>query len=152
MNNIHISSQLALATGNANGLGREIACRLTQKKSVVSWWFVIWITMKAIKTADYVAATHKSSNESFETQTIERSEEELRISGSFKLKPKIVLLQLLCHRAFLINYLKIMPFLIYLSPTVSQEGRPRDSWKIINVKSASHFLLSYRNCVTFFSD
>lgn len=126
----NISNQVALVTGGANGLGREIACRLAQEKCHIMICDVNY--NEAIKTAEFIAEIYQVQTKAYKVD-VSKFEEIQKLKNDIE--------QSFGPIDILINNAGIMPLFSL------REGRPQDIQKIINVNFVSHFWVIYANCL-----
>jgi all-trans-retinol dehydrogenase (NAD+) len=117
-----IVNQVALVTGGANGLGREIACKLAEEKCNV---VIADINInEAMKTAEFIEKNFKVKTKAYKVDVSNFEEiQKLKINIESDLAPVDIL----------VNNAGIMPI------TSLREGKPKDIQKIIDVNLASHF-------------
>lgn len=124
----NISGQVALVTGSANGLGREIACKLAQNKCDIA--VVDLNIVEAQKTAEFIANTYNVKTKSFKVDISKFEEvEKLKFDIEKSLGPVDIL----------VNNAGIMPIVSL------REGKPEDVQKIIDVNLTSHFWVLISN-------
>lgn len=118
----NIANQVALVTGGANGLGREIACKLAEQKCNV---VIIDINFnEALKTADFIEKNFKVKTKAFKVD-VSKFEEIQKLKNDIEVSLGPV--------DILVNNAGLMPILSL------REGKPQDIQKIIDVNLTAHF-------------
>lgn len=117
-----IENQLALVTGGANGLGKEIACKLAEEKCNI---VIIDLNLNdAKKTAEFIAKTYNVKTKAFKVDVSKLNEiQNLKIEIENNLGPVDIL----------VNNAGILPMMSL------REGKPEDIKKIIDVNLVAHF-------------
>jgi all-trans-retinol dehydrogenase (NAD+) len=123
-----ISGWLALVTGGANGLGREIAFRLAQEKCNVV--IVDLNLIEAQKTAEEIADQFKVKVAAFRVDVSNFDAiQQLKV----EIEKSLGTVDILVNNAGILSLISL------------REGKPTDIQKLIDVNLTSHFWASLKN-------